>query len=284
MASFDWYQATVRAPVGDLMAALRGGLGVRPEWEQAKRAPQGYETAWRLVDADGLVCQVWSGGHHVYPHAVISGEVAHAGAELLRAELPDHSVSRLDPCIDYAEPGAYDRLQALALQVAVDRGIKVGTAGDHLVTMKGRTVYLGATSSVTRLRLYEKAEELRAKFANDPERLAGVPGELARLECQVRPHGPEAKRAASRLDPISVMGSAAWMRELMRLVAGLDIEPWQAERGWRQSDDDRAYAAMLAAYGGLLERRAQAQGWEVMGLQLRDDLAARQLAKRRQAA
>lgn len=274
MARFDWYQATVRAEVPDIRACLVD-LALGGTWESMQRAPHGYKQGDRLSDASGLVAQVWWGGTHQHPHVVLSGEVAHPGSELLRAELPDHAVTRADACIDYAEPGAYDRLQGLALDVAKDRGIKVGTAGDHLVTFKGRTCYLGAPSSHTRLRLYDKAEELRGKFMHDPVRLATVPAELARLECQVRPQTREAKVQASMVAPLVLMGSAAWMRELMRLVADIELEPFEAGKPWRQSDDDRAYAAALAMFGGLFKRLAEGQGWECLGLQIRDDLAAR---------
>jgi len=280
MARFDWYQATVRAEVGDLRACLFD-LVQAGDWEPLKRAPHGYAFGDRLVDADGPVAQIWWGGTHAHPHAVISGEAAQPASELLRARLPDHSVSRADACIDYDEAGAYDRLQGLAVNVARDRRIKVGTAGDHLVTKQGRTVYLGATSSHTRLRLYDKAAELRARFAADPVRLATIPAELARLECQVRPQTQEAKRAAAVVDPVTLMGSASWMRELMRHVAGLDLAPFVAGRVWRQADDDRAYAAVLAQYGGLFRRIAAVQGWECIGPQIRDDLAEREEATRR---
>lgn len=280
MARFDWYQATVKAEPEAVREVLSGLVETGGWWEPAKKAPHGYYFGERLNDAHGLVAQIWWGGAHEHPHAVITGETAQAAAELLRAHLPDHRVSRADACIDYAEPGSYDRLQALALGVAKDRGIQVGTAGDHLVTMKGRTCYLGARTSHTRLRVYDKAEELRQKFAGQPSKLAGVPEELARLECQVRPQTSEAKQIASIVDPLTLMGSAAWMRELMRLVSGLELVPFVAGKVWRQSDDDRAYAALLAQYGGLLRRIAEAQGWEALGLQLRDDLAERQRIKR----
>jgi hypothetical protein len=245
------------------------------------KAPHGYAFGERLVDADGQVGMVWWGGVHGHPHAVVSGESAQAASELLRSNFPEHSVSRADACIDYAEPGAYERLQSLAVGVARDRGIRVGTAGDHLVTLQGRTVYLGASSSHTRLRLYDKAAELRSQFARDPVRLAEVPDELARLECQVRPQSPAAKAAASRVDPITLMGSAAWMRELMLRVSGLELHPFEAGKVWRQSDDDRAYAALLAQYGGLLRRRFEDQGsWDLVGRQLGDDLAERESALR----
>jgi hypothetical protein len=281
MARFDWYQATVRASVPDVQACL-ADLELGAKWEPQRKAPHGYGFADRLVGADGPVASLWWGGCHEYPHLVLSGEPAQVGAILLRAGLPDHSVSRADACIDYAEPGSYERLQGIAVGVAREKRIKVGTAGDHLVTMQGRTLYLGATSSHTRLRLYDKAAELRGQFASDPVRLATVPDELARLECQVRPQTPEAKRAAAVVDPMVLMGSAAWMRELMRQVAGLDLHPFEAGKAWRQSDDDRAYAHMLAQYGGLLKRmHVDAGSWECIGLQIGADLQERDEARRR---
>lgn len=280
MVRFDWYEATVRAPVGEVQACL-SDLAERGQWEMLRKAPHGYGWASQLVDVDGPVARVWWGGMHQHPHAVVSGETAQGAAQLLRTHLADHSVSRADPCIDYAEPGAYDRLQAMAVDVAKERGVKIDTRGDHLATLKGRTVYLGATSSPARLRLYDKAAELRAQYALDPVRAATVPEELARLELQVRPHTPAAKRAAALAEPVELMGSAAWMRELMKRVADLDIEPFLAGKPWRQRDDDRAYAAMLAHYGGLISRMAQVQGWECLGLQIRDDLAERVEATKR---
>ena len=279
MARFDWYQATVPSEVLAVLAGL-ASLSRRP-WEPMKKAPQGYAFGDVLSDADGPLVRVWWGGTHEHPHVVASGESAQAVAELLRTDFPDHRVTRADVCTDYAEPGAYDRLQDLALAVAKERSIKVGTAGDHLLTFQGRTVYLGAPSSHTRLRIYDKAAELRAKFDGQFAKLAEIPAELARFECQVRPQTREAKAIAARADPVALMGSAAWMRELVLRVDGLDLAPFQAGRAWRQADDDRAYAALLAQYGGLLQRvKVDLGSWDCVGKQIGQDLADRQLARR----
>jgi hypothetical protein len=252
----------------------------RPQWEDMQRAPHGYHFGRRLVDGDGQVAMVWWGGTHELPHVVSSGETAHPVSEVLRTHF-QHRVTRADACIDYAEPGAYDRLQEMALDVAKECRIKVGTAGDHLLTKEGRTLYLGAASSHTRLRLYDKAAELRHKFRNDI-RCESIPAELARLEAQVRPQTVAAKYQAARLSPVELMGSAAWLRELMKRVAGLDIEPFSAGKVWRQADDDRAYAALLAQYGGLLSRiRSDLGDWSCVGDQIGHDLGELDLAKRR---
>jgi hypothetical protein len=208
---------------------------------------------------------------------VSSGESAAKVAEVLRTEYATkHRVTRADACIDYSEPGAYDRLQDLALGVAKEKGIKVNTAGDHLLTLEGRTLYLGAPTSHTRLRLYDKAAELRQKLRWSPKRVT-VPDELARLECQVRPQTPGAKYLAARASPIELMGSSAWMRELMLRVGGLELAPFEAGRPWRQADDDRAYGALLAQYGGLLKRVCADLGsWDMVGRQIGCDLAERE--------
>ena len=282
---FDWYQGTVSAEVPAIREALlaRACDGPRNA-EPMKRAPHGYAFGERIDDMDGQVAMIWWGGMHERPHVVSSGESAALVAGVLRSEFGGgrHTVSRADICTDYAEPGAYDRLQSVALEVARERRIKVGTAGDHLVTMCGRTVYLGAKSSHTRLRIYDKAAELREKFQHDAQRLSEVPSELARFECQVRPQTPEGKAAAACAEPVAMMGSAAWMRELVQRVEGLELQPFQAGRAWRQSDDARSYDFMLAQWGGLLQRLASDLGsWECLGLQLRDDLSERASLKRR---
>jgi len=276
---FDWYQATVEAELSPLMGALLGAADGAPQWEDLQKVPHGYAFGARLNDTDGAVAMVWWGGTHPLPHVVSSGESAVKVSEVLRTQYTTkHRVTRADACIDYSEPGAYDRLQALALGVAKDRNIKVNTAGDHLLTLEGRTVYLGAPTSHTRLRIYDKAAELRQKLRWSPKRLT-VPAELARLECQVRPQTPAAKYRAAAASPIELMGSSAWMRELMLRVGGLELEPFQAGRVWRQSDDDRAYAALLAQYGGLLRRVCGDLGsWECVGAQIGFDLSERSKA------
>lgn len=284
---FDWYQATVRAEAPAVLAALEGVGGARGalKWEPMAKAPNGYGFGSRLRDADGPVAMVLWGGRQPWPNVVGSGETAQAVSEVLRAEFAEeHRVTRADACIDFAQPGSYDLLQGIACQVAEELGIKVDVRGDHLVTKQGRTVYVGSPKSHTMLRIYEKGHELRAKFRNQPDRWASVPIDLARLECQVRPKTIEARMAASYVDPLSLMGSARWMRELIKRVGGIELEPFEAGRPWRQADDDRAYAAVLAQYGALLQRRAEEHGsWEMLGRQIGEDLAARAAARRGRA-
>lgn len=280
MAAFDWYQATVPAPVDDVLEVL-GGLAPGLKLSHG-RGLHGYAATAILGDEfEGPVAKVWHGGTHAYPHAVLSGEWAQPGAELIRASFPEHTVSRLDVREDFTEEGAFDAIQPHLVATAAAFRVKVGTAGDHLLTLKGRTVYLGAPSSPCRLRLYDKREEVLAKLppggadrAKAFARLGEVPDHWARLEAQIRPHTKEARARFSTIEPVEALGSSAWMREVWRAVAGLELQPVQVGRAWRPSDDERAYSYLLAQYGGVLRRMCSDLGsWECVGLQIGDDLA-----------
>ena len=280
VAAFDWYQATVRAPVDDVLEAL-GSASERFGLSHG-RGHHGYAHSAVLEAADGFRATVWHGGSHQYPHAVLSGESAQPGAELIRASFPEHFVTRADAREDFGDAGAFDRILPQLLEVAKGHRVKVDTRGDHLLTMEGRTVYLGAPSSACRQRLYDKAAELRSKFAADPVRLAQVPEHLARLEAQVRPQTQEAKLAFASIEPLAVMGSSAWLREVWQRVVGLDLEPVQVGKAWRQADDERAYSYCLAQYGGMLQRLCADLGaWDMVGRQIGHDLAEREKAQRR---
>ncbi len=280
MAGFDWYQATVRAPVDDVVEAL-GDLA--DSWTlEHSRGMHGYAHSTALVGSDGPLARVWHGGSQEYPHVVLSGEEAQGGAELIRARFPLHSVTRVDVREDFSDAGAFDRILPVMLAAAEAHRLKVDTRGDHLLTKQGRTVYLGASSSAVRERLYDKAAELRAKFAASPEKLAKVPEELVRLEAQVRPQTKESRAAFASIEPLAVMGSSAWLRDVWRGVVGLELTPVQVGKAWRQSDDARAYAYLLAQYGGLLKRlRVELGSWDCLGLQIGHDLAERDAAARK---
>lgn len=279
MAAFDWYQATVPRPVDDVLEAL-GGLAERPEYVHGRGA-HGYATATAVAGPEGTLARVMHGGTHHYPHVVLSGEATQAGVEVIRASFPEHFVSRADAREDFGDVGAFDRILPVMLGTAEAHGVKVGCAGDWALTMEARTLYLGAPSSACRQRLYDKAAELRVKFAADPVRLAAVPEHLARLEAQVRPQTKDARVRFATIEPLAVMGSSAWLRDVWHGVVGLQLEPVQVGKAWRQSNDERAYAYLLAQYGGLLERVQKDLGsWACVGEQLGHDLAERAKALR----
>lgn len=279
MAAFDWYQATVRVEPREVVGGLREAFRAGPP--VYRKPVHGYDfNAW-LQGEGGEEFAVWYGSRHPWPHVVCTGESAQPGAQWLRTVYPEqHLPSRADSRVDFDQAGAFDRVLPHMLAVASSKRIKVDTRGDHLLTKQGRTVYLGASKSACRHRLYDKAAELRAKFAADPVRLAQVPEHLTRYEVQVRPETLLARQWLAQAEPLAVMGASPWLRDLWKRVAGEDLEPVSVGKPWRQSDDDRAYAYMLAHYGGLIERRILEQGAVGFGKQLEHDLAERAMARR----
>jgi hypothetical protein len=200
--------------------------------------------------------------------------MAQPGCEIIRAAFPEHFVTRADAREDFGDDLAFDRIQSAMLDVAKAHRVKVDTRGDHLLTKVGRTVYLGSPASAVRQRLYDKAAELRSKFAADPVRLAQVPEHLTRLEAQVRPQTRDSRLKFASIEPVEVMGSSRWLRDVWRAVVGLELDPVQVGKPYRQSDDQRAYAYLLAQYGGLLRRMQGDLGsWACLGMQLGHDLA-----------
>jgi hypothetical protein len=269
---FDAYAASVMADPDELLQAFED-LTPGARFEAMRRAPQGYAFGWRLEDGDGQLGQLWCGGKdHPLPHMSFQGEASPLAAGLLRESFPRHSVSRADVvALDSVDAGAYEALQAQCLAVAGARKVKVGTAGDHLLTFEGRTLYLGAPTSAVRLRLYDKAAELRARL-RDPKRLASVPPELARLELQVRPQS-KAKERAALASPAELLGAARWMREIMARVGNVELGAFSVRGAWRESDNSRTYWYMLSAYGNTLRRVLEEAGSaECMGKQIAQDL------------
>lgn len=274
MAAFDWYQATVPAPVDDVLAAVLG-LSERAVLRHT-RGNNGYAHSTVVDGPDGTLGAVWHGGSHERPHVVFTGDQAEEGSQCIRAAFPEHFVRRADPRVDFIDATAYERIQGVMVDVARAYRVKPGTAGDHLVHKEGRTFYLGAPSSAVRQRLYEKTAEQRAKLAADPARLAAVPENWVRLEAQIRPQSKEAALTFAAIDPVAAMGSSRWLRAVWAGVVGTHVEPVQVGKAWRQSDDDRAYSYLLAQYGGLLRRRKEEHGsWAALGAQIGSDLSER---------
>lgn len=275
MAGFDWYQATVPAPVNDVLEALGEGLGARRLVHGRGRHSFAHSTA--LEGPEGKLGEVLHGGTQEYPHVLFSGDATQAGVEVIRPAFPLHYVTRADARVDFEDADAFERIKGVMLATAEQRRIAVNCAGDWALTNAGRTLYLGSPSSAVRERLYDKAAQLRARFAKDPARLAEVPEHLSRLEAQVRPQTREARERFAAIEPLEVMGSARWLREVWQGVAGTELRPVQVGKVWRQADHDRAWAYMLAQYRGTLLRKLEDHGSPAaVGCQIFQDLAERE--------
>lgn len=250
MSEFDWYQATIRQPGADVQAELLGAFV--DSWLEPTTIRVGYGEAYALRDSEGRRCVVQQGGHNAWPNVTFSGEDAPAGRDFLRARFPTHEVTRADSRIDMDGPGTWEKISAIGLEVADARGVRVSMYGDWREGRgeAGRTLYLGATSSAVRVRIYEKGKELRAKRAPGA---SIVPLDAVRAEIQARPSGP-ARSYASLMSPDDVWGFAAFAQQLHERITSSGVQLIDI-RDVRPSNDDRALDFMALQYGRMLRRQ-----------------------------
>lgn len=266
MIRFDAYSATTtEAGSADLAALFPPGLTV-------KEGRGFHQFGHRLGFVDDTGSEVgsvqWGGRHAAFSRAMIEvkGEQTPELVERLRSRC-EHRVTRVDSCADFDAPGAFKRLLGACMRVKRAHRLKGSRAGDWQDFPElGRTQYLGATTSATRLRLYEKGRQ--------PEYLHLDRPDWVRAEIQVRPV-LHAKRAYSTLTPLEAWGAARWSEELASEILAEHVDPHRAEDTWRKSDQERALHWACMHYGKHFAALAEDLGsWECVGLTLRDLVAA----------
>jgi DNA relaxase NicK len=195
----------------------------------------------------------------------VKGERTPELVERLRSAAA-HRCTRVDACADFDAPGAFSRLLRHCRAVKKGHhlwGDRRGDWEDH--PERGRTQYLGATSSPVRARLYEKGLQ--------PEYLHLAKPDWVRLELQVRP-AKEAKEAFAKLSAVEVWGASKWSRDLAALALQEHVDPHPAGTVYRLTSQDHKLRWMCRQYGGALMQLAEdCGGWDVAGLTLREVLA-----------
>lgn len=273
---FDWYQPTISENPIVLVETLKASLAADGEIIEG-RGRHNYRQSFRILDARGeRVAEVLAGGSNGDPNVTASGIVTPRFVEVVREFWPEHRVTRFDAAEDMAQEGALDTLEAVCRGLAKDLGIR-GRAVVPDDPSEGRTYYLGAPSSDTRVRLYDKTAETRGKLP--PERHDEVPDHWARLEVQVRPR-KEWKRYAAQATPEQAWGFAGWTHELAKRALSLQIERITMQAG-RETDDERAFRFMVMQYGPLLQRMLRDLGsWDCVGLTIGEAINKHQEQRR----
>lgn len=251
---FDFYGASVEASPDELLA----GLVRRYDLSSVRsgRPLHGYARGAEVYRGERVLARLWWDGTGPDPHVQGSGEDAEVVAEYLRGEGFVHVVARGDVCEDYSEPGSFDVLHKLCLNVADRHGIKVRHHGDWHRGHDGRTLYLGSPTSVVQLRCYEKGKQL------------GTNPDLTRVEVQVRPKGP-ARSALATAQPSDYFGCSGWSKHLAEQLGVPEIERMKAGTIWRPADSERARQTLVHQYGRILSSWAdEAGGWDALGLEL----------------
>ncbi len=252
---FDWMQATVAADPLVLSDSLAELLGA--EQENA-RGLNGYASS-KILKRDGeTLARVNYGGGNGNPNVVASGAATDDFVPVLRAGWGDHQVTRFDSASDFSAPGGFEQLRAVLLELAGSR-----RSVEHIESTKkgvrSRTVYIGASTSQVRVRLYEKGQFERQKGHDDAD------ADWFRLEAQIRPKTYDARRRSSELGPVEAWGQSPFLRQLAADVLKVDVKP-MAMNLRRDPDYERALHFLKKQYGKTLETAMFHEGsWEAVG-------------------
>ena len=267
MIRFDAYSATTKAANPyQLIDLLTEAAGQDHSAIQGK----GFHTfGHRMAIKDTTGIEVgsvsWGGLQGELSMIEVKGEKTPEAVRALRERFW-HRVTRVDACADFDAPGAFESLLGPCLEVKQAHRLKGERRGDwEDFPEEGRTLYLGAPTSVTRVRLYEKGKQ--PEYRHLPELV-----NLTRLEVQVRP-AKEAKASYASIKPADVWGATRWTKDLAGRVLQEHVDPHPAGTVYRQSERDRALAWMCKQYGShLLSLQADLGSWECLGLTLREML------------
>lgn len=268
MVRFDSYTATAPGVQWEDMAAIvAAGCRRACDQERVGRGHHGFSHRWsyRREDGDELGAVSWGGQHGSRVMIEVKGEETPAVVGKLRDVAPEHSCTRVDSCVDVDQPGAWDELLGVVLDVKAKHRLRGERRGDWDYPEDGRTQYLGATSSPVRARLYEKGRQ--------PDYRHLARDNWVRLEVQVRP-AKDAKREFSKLSALEVWGSSPFTRELAARVLHAQLDPVRAGTVWRHTERDRALRFMCRQYGPhLVSLKDDLGDWQAVGLTLSEILA-----------
>jgi DNA relaxase NicK len=271
MLRFDAYSATTQAAKAqDLVQLVADVVPFTSGWEM--KMGKGFHTfaeriAFKGNDGTEFASVMWGGKQGDRCMIEVKGDHTPKAVEALRARYP-HRCTRVDSCADFDAPRAFERLYRACKQVKKAHRIIGGKMGDwDDFPEKGRTLYLGATTSVTRLRLYEKGKQPGYAHLAKPN--------LARLEVQIRP-AKEAKSTFAALSAEDVWGASRWTRDLAAMVLKEHVDPHPAGTVYRQSDLDRRLDWLCRQAGAtFMELLEDCGTWENVGLTLGEAMRVR---------
>jgi hypothetical protein len=146
---------------------------------------------------------------------------------------PEHTVSRLDPCEDYDDPKAFERLLAL-----VDAHVDPRVQSDIIAPRngnRGRTVYWGTRKSQAMVRVYE------AGLMKD--RLHMARPHWTRAEAEMHPHKSLLKIAAATLSPVQAWGLAGWTQRVAEQLCQVDVPRFSVPQEPPRFDKTTRYLA-----------------------------------------
>jgi len=259
MVRFDGYSASTEGASAPQLVSLFDPIGSGLKLREGR----GFHTfGSRVAVLEGSTevgSVMWGGKQGARTFIEVKGERTPGVVDRLRS-LCEHRATRVDSCADFDAPGAFSRLLRASNAVRKEHDIWSERRGDWTKPEFGRTLYLGAPTSVTRYRLYEKGKQ--------PEYRHLGRSDWVRAEVQVRP-AKDAKVTFSHLSPRDVWGASAFTRDLAARILADYVDPHPAGTVWKHTDHDRAILFMCRQYGARLVTMLEDCGtWENVGATL----------------
>lgn len=224
---FDWYACSIESSPESVIQGIWDHYPLATL--EIARPKNGFSHADSLVLPSGdSVCTFMYGRASQYPFVFSSGVHADAFSRVVRHVFPEHMLVRADVAIDFEEPGAYLSLFNQGIKAAESVSVSTRYVGPALSERAadcsaGRTLYLGARSSVGMMRIYEKGKK------DSPDRPDWV-----RVEFEFKPKNAEARHhyaAASPGEILSAMKlSRAFFEPLIELVEASSVRPGTIRR------------------------------------------------------
>lgn len=265
---FDWYSATVPVPLCGVLMALRRFFPYGNE-EQV-RALSRYDDAIESKFGEDRLFRLDGQTDNKTTLITASSDMCPSVVAAIREVWPDHNVSRIDACQDFVGSTVFEDMDALLVDVALDRGLKLDQMGDWH-RKNGRTRYVGARSSVSRGRLYEKGWQ---QFDLAAAGRADLPDDFditrTRLETQLRPPSRD-KLAASKYSPEDVVAYSEWTKWAHSLMLGFEFAvPLKADR--KRSPHDMKMLHLAKQYGRTISKQLELcdGSFELLGKSLFD--------------
>lgn len=273
MVEFDAYSATSRSWKVQDAIGLVWVPGANP---REGKGFHGFQTRYSFISPDTReeVAAVSTGGTHGDLVMVeVKGLNTRQIVPKLRESFPDHACTRVDACVDFDRPGAWDDILGILLDVKQEQRLKGEKRGDWDFPEDGRTMYLGATTSPVRCRAYEKGKQ--------PGYRSACRFDWVRLEAQVRPQ-KDARKVYSTLSAPQVWGASGWTRKIAQRAFALETGAFPAAGVKKDTDFVQRWEWVCAqAAPTLLEAIEVFGDWESVRRNLVEGHKARLSAKRR---
>ncbi len=258
---FDWYQATTKAEIRDLVQVLEPVTENEP-FRDEKPKLKGYGWALKVGGPGGSVLIHYGGknGDEYGPNVAGTGPMASAVADLLRGASIPHGVGRADVRLDFL--GDFDLCRKIFIERCDQAGMSPWDRGScpESKNQLGRSVYAGSNSSFYQPTLYQKGIQLGD----------GLPENYLRLEHRYSPSKAQEKAELAAISPVMMLGLRPVSRDLTLAICQLATAPYKLTRYPKERSP---YFWMLTQYRDTLhEMRNDHGSWAAVGEQIGLDL------------